>query len=87
MPYGAAKFIFPIMSKFALNLKLGITYISTGLTNVSKDADKMSIVLPYTGVGASYQIMPNLDVEVHYEGLVYIVAGAGQVGAGVTYHF
>lgn len=87
-PYLATKFIVPVSQKFAFNFKLGLTYLNSRLTNAGKNSKSSgSTVLPFTGVGLSYAVTPNIDINLHYQGLVYVIAGAGQAGAGITYHF
>jgi hypothetical protein len=46
------------------------------------------LLMPYVGVGANYTLSSNLDVNVQYQGALYlIIAGTGLASTGLTYHF
>ncbi len=72
----------PIHDRFAFFGKLGVMLFSVPQTDESPWA-----LLPYTGLGASYAITPNIECSIQYQGAVYLIAGAGALTGGITYHF
>jgi hypothetical protein len=70
----------PIKDRFALFGKLGAMVLT------HPKSDKW-MALPYTGLGVSYAVTPKIDISVQYQGAVYVVAGAGALTVGATYHF
>jgi len=87
MPYGAFRFTIPMGDRFALLGKLGAMYLSAIGSSQGYTAESPKVVVPYTGVGASYAITKNLDFSVQYQGAMYFVAGAGLLSGGLAYHF
>lgn len=85
--YAAMNFIYSSYDLAFLNFKLGIGHLNTALKTVSDKGEGMDEVIPYIGIGVGYKISSKIAVQLHYEGLVYGVAGAGQLGMGVIYHF
>jgi len=72
----------PIKDRFAVFGKLG------GMLMSIPDTDEEAwMIAPFTGIGLSYAVTPQLELSVQYQGAVYVVAGAGAVTAGLTYHF
>lgn len=72
----------PIKDRFAFFGKLGGMFISIPDTD-----EEAWMILPYSGIGLSYAVTPQLELNVQYQGAVYVLAGAGAVTAGVTYRF
>jgi hypothetical protein len=73
----------PIQDRFAFFGKLGA--MGTVVTN--KKEDTGWIVIPFTGLGFSYAVTPQIDVSLQYQGAIYVLASAGALTLGVTYHF
>ena len=78
-PYTTTRFTLPIGQRFSFIGKLGLMAPFV--------PEEGGIVLPYTGVGFSYAATKNLDFTLQYQGAFYVIAGAGLLGAGITYHF
>ena len=74
-PYATTRFSLPLGERFSLIGKLGAM------------APQAAIVLPYTGIGVSYAVTKNVDLNLQYQGAIYGIAGAGLAGVGLTYHF
>ncbi len=72
----------PIRDRFAFFGKLGAMLISIPDT----DEDTW-VVLPYTGLGLSYALTQNIEINLQYQGAVYLIVGAGALTGGITYHF
>lgn len=94
--YSAFRFNIPFgdCNQFTFNIKLGLMgiwyreyLIYDKYKDDDKDNDFIGMLLPFTGIGLSYAINEKLDFTVQYQGGVYIVAGAGLLSAGLTYHF
>lgn len=81
-PYAAFRFNTPISRQFSLFTKLGIMFAKVNL-----DEDTSFIPLPYTGIGLGYALTNNLDISIQYQGAVYVIAGAGLLSGGLSYHF
>jgi hypothetical protein len=73
----------PIGERFGIHIKLGLMLLTIPETE-TKD---YWLMLPFSGIGASYAITPKIDFSVQYQGAVYVLAGAGALTAGITYHF
>ena len=72
----------PIRDRFAFFGKIGAMLVSI------PDTDESSwVVLPFTGIGCSYAITPNVEFCLQYQGAIYVIVGYGSVTAGITYHF
>jgi len=72
----------PIKDRFAVFVKLGGMLISIPDTS----ADEW-LLRPFTGIGMSYAVTPELELSVQYQGAVYAIYGAGALTAGATYRF
>jgi len=77
-PYATTRWTLPLGERFSLIGKLGFMY-----PNIPHEG---GIVLPFSGIGASYAMTRHLDATLQYQGAVYGIAGAGLLGAGITYH-
>jgi len=53
----------------------------------NRTAIKPWLIAPYGGIGFSYAVTPQLELNVQYQGAAYVLAGAGGVTAGVIYSF
>ena len=94
IPYLAFRFNVPIGDRYGILFKLGGMYpyasakLSASATGIQKSGriagDRM---LPFTGIGMGYAIMPKLDFTVMYQGAVYVMASGAVLGAELTYHF
>lgn len=78
-PYLSTRFTMPLGNRFAVLAKLGVM-----LPFVPRDG---GLILPFTGIGASYTVSEKLDLGLQYQGAVYGIAGAGTLGLSLTYHF
>jgi opacity protein-like surface antigen len=89
IPYAAMRFAFPIGDQFAILAKLGAMHVSidTEDDEEADDVDDAYIVLPYTGVGVSYAITPEVELLLQYQGAIYGIVNAGLLSGGVAYNF
>lgn len=78
-PYASMRFNMPLDDHFSILGKLGlmVPFVPNG----------GGVILPFTGIGASYATTKNVDLSLEYQGAVYGIAGAGTLGLGLTYHF
>jgi hypothetical protein len=94
IPYVAFRFIVPVSKHFSVIFKLGGMY-PYGTAKLSGSAAGIQASgrvagdhdLPFTGVGMSYAMTPQLDLTVLYQGAVYVMASGAVLSAGLTYHF
>jgi hypothetical protein len=96
-PYAAFRFNIPVGHRFAIIPKLGLEYLYSGKKTVTTQIggqsatgtlSKISGVLPFMGIGASYAIRPNLSIVVQLQGMVlFPFAEFGIFGAGLDYYF
>jgi len=42
---------------------------------------------PYDGIGLSYNVTPEFELSVQYQGAAYAIYGVGALTAGATYRF
>ena len=98
-PYIAGRFAIPLSQRFALLLKIGL--MDAVMTTTYKDEfeggwieelpsrrqETDAYVLPFTGIGVSYALSPRFDLNVQYQGAVYVIGGLGLLSTGLTYHF
>lgn len=83
-PYATFRFNTPIGKQTTLITKLGAMYVHL---NADKDDVHVSSVLPFTGIGLGYAVTDNFDINIQYQGAVYVVAGFGLLTGGASYHF
>jgi hypothetical protein len=83
VPYLAWRGTVPIKDRFAFFGKLGVT----GAIVTNKEEDTAWLAIPFTGLGFSYAVTPQIDVSIQYQGAIYVLASAGALTAGVAYHF
>ena len=92
----AIKGIATIGDHFYLSGKIGLAYLSlTGTYTTtysngspqSTEKENRSLFLPYDGITLGYAVNKKCDLQVDYTGLLYGVANAGLLSAGLTYHF
>lgn len=89
IPYAAMRFTFPIGDQFAILAKLGAMHVSIDVDDEEEadDVDDAYIVLPFTGVGVSYAVTPEVELLVQYQGAIYGIVNAGLLSGGVVYNF
>ncbi len=88
--YGAWRPTLPIGDRLSIFAKLGLMYVwvpGIQADETETEVDEVGMVAPYTGLGLSYAVTPQIDISVQYQGAVYIVAGAGALPVGAAYHF
>jgi opacity protein-like surface antigen len=85
IPYLTTRFNVPIGDKFSFVAKAGL--MAVWATDDENHENTATLVLPFTGIGLSYALTPNLETSVQYQGAVYGVVNLGLVSAGLTYHF
>lgn len=51
----------------------------------SQEDKSGAILLPFTGVGASYAVTDKLELEVIYQGAIFALFNAGMLGGGIVY--
>lgn len=87
--YLAYRGTIPIKDRFALFGKLGAMFFTFhgSETSTNTEGESAWFGLPFSGIGLSYAITPEIDFSVQYQGAVYIIAGGGAVTGGITYHF
>jgi opacity protein-like surface antigen len=78
-PYISTRWTLPLGNRFSLLAKLGLM-----VPFVPRDG---GVILPLTGVGASYAVTEKMDLGLQYQGAIYGIAGAGNLGVSLTYHF
>ncbi|GEM_PF-5600312 len=83
-PYATFRFNTPIGKKTTLITKLGAMYVHL---NADEDDVHVSSILPFTGIGLGYAVNDNLELNIQYQGAVYVIAGFGLLTGGVSYHF
>ncbi len=72
----------PIKDRYAVFVKLGGM-----LLNGSDTSTDRWLLRPFTGIGMSYAVTPELELNIQYQGAVYAIYGAGALTAGATYRF
>jgi len=72
-----------IQDRSALFFKLGAMVVAVPETETNDSWG----VAPFTGIGLSHALTPRIDLSVQYQGGVYILASAGALTVGATYHF
>lgn len=94
IPYLAVRFNVPIGDRFNIVFKLGGMYPFASVNaqgsvagisetgRISYDHD-----LPFSGIGATYAVTSRLDINVMYQGAVYVLASGAVLSAGLTCHF
>ncbi|MCB1827997.1 MAG: porin family protein [Coxiellaceae bacterium] len=94
IPYLALRFNVPIGDRFAVIFKVGGMYpygsvnlggSVAGISEKGRISDDHS--LPFSGVGAAYAITQHLDLNMMYQGAVYVLASGAVWSLGLTYHF
>ncbi len=91
----AIKGIATLGNHFYLTGRLGVGYlgiwendnIKTGTPIDNHDKVSGSLVVPFDGIGMGYAVTNHLDINLNYTGELLLIANAGLVSAGVTYHF
>lgn len=87
IPYLTTRFAWPIGERFDISAKLGLMVPTYTENHISEDDTTHTIILPFTGIGASYAATENLAFTVQYQGAFYLLAGIGQLTGGVQYRF
>lgn len=87
IPYLTARFNIPIADKLTLITKAGLMFLSATYSESDGSEVTAGLLAPFMGVGLGYAITENIDINMQYQGITIIVAGAGLLSAGVTYHF
>jgi hypothetical protein len=72
-----------VQDRSSFFFKLGAMAVSVPET----ETDDAWAVVPFTGVGFSYAVTPQIDLSLQYQGGVYVVASAGALTLGAGYHF
>ncbi len=94
IPYLAFRFAAPIGDRFAVIFKLGAMY-PFGTVDLSAGIDGLSVqgrianekLLPFSGIGATYAVTKQWEINFMYQGAIYILGSGGVMSLGVTYHF
>lgn len=94
IPYIALRFNVPVGNRFNVVFKVGGMY---PFANINATATTAGISkkgrlsydhsLPFTGIGATYALTPKLDLNIMYQGAVYVLASGAVLSAGLTYYF
>jgi hypothetical protein len=88
--YAAWRPTLPIKDRVSVFGKLGLMYVwvpGVAADNTEVEVNGASLMAPYTGIGVSYAVTPQIELSVQYQGAIYVIAGAGAVTGGLTYHF
>jgi len=94
IPYMAIRFSVPVGQRINVIFKLGGMYpYGTvkleggvgGITATGRISGEQ--LLPFSGIGATYAVLPKLDINIMYQGAVYVLASGAVLSVGVTYHF
>ena len=93
VPYLAFKFDVPIYQRASIFFKLGVMYpygeadLSGSIGTITKYGRiSAGHILPFSGIGGAYALTPKLSVDMTYQGAAYVLAGAGVLSLGLTYH-
>ncbi len=78
-PYFSTRFTLPVGNRFSFLAKLGLM-----VPFIPKQG---GLILPFTGIGGAYALTEKLDLGLQYQGAIYGIAGAGNLGLSLTYHF
>ena len=94
IPYFSMRFSVPVGHKVNVIFKIGMMY---PYGNINLDAQAAGIqasgrisgdhLMPFSGLGLTIAVTPQLDISLMYQGAVYVMGSGGLTSAGVTYHF
>jgi len=93
VPYIAIRFHVPIGNRVNVIFKLGGMYpygkvkvfgSAAGIEESGRISGDHT--MPFTGIGISYAITPNLALVVQYQGAIYVLASGGVLSGGLVYH-
>lgn len=89
-PYVAFRWVAHMGGRWGFISKLGLFQLNMSAHDSEGNTSgsfTVPVLLPYTSFGLSYAVTPHLAINAQYQGLNFVIAGAGVLGAGVTYHF
>ena len=98
MPYFAARWDVDLGNGFAFIPKIGLMVVKPSgraSQNVVIDGQHYTAdaipsttwLLPFVGLGMSYQVNQSLSVALQYQGALYAVVNGGQLSLGLDWHF